>query len=61
MTAFSDGDPITRGTDKLFQQIVPGAKGQPHTVIKGAGHFVQEDKGLECAKITIDFIKNNPM
>jgi len=61
LTAFSDGDPITRGGDRLFQEIVPGAKGQSHKIIKDAGHFVQEDKGPECAKIMIDFIKNNPM
>ncbi len=60
LTAFSDGDPITRGGDKLFQKIVPGAKGQSHKIVKDAGHFVQEDKGPECARITVDFIKNNP-
>ncbi|MFX1301080.1 MAG: haloalkane dehalogenase [Promethearchaeota archaeon] len=59
LTAFSDGDPITKGGDKLFQEIVPGAKGQPHKIIKDAGHFVQEDKGPECAKIMIDFIKQS--
>jgi haloalkane dehalogenase len=61
LTAFSDGDLITRGGDRLFQEIVPGAKGQSHKIVKDAGHFVQEDKGPECARITIDFIKNNPM
>ncbi|OGO50653.1 MAG: haloalkane dehalogenase, partial [Chloroflexi bacterium RBG_16_68_14] len=38
LTAFSDSDPITRGGDRVFQQRVPGAKGQPHTTIVGAGH-----------------------
>jgi haloalkane dehalogenase len=61
LTAFSDGDPITRGGDRLFQEIVPGAKGQSHKIIRDAGHFVQEDKGPECAKTIIDFIKNNPL
>lgn len=56
LTAFSDGDPITRGADKLFRRLVPGAKGQPHTVIKDAGHFVQEDKGEELAAVIVDFI-----
>ena len=50
LTAFSDNDPITKGGDRLFQLIVPGAKGQPHKTIKDAGHFVQEDKGPQCAK-----------
>jgi haloalkane dehalogenase len=61
LTTFSDSDPITRGADKLFQKIVPGAKRQSHKIVKDAGHFVQEDKGPECARITIDFIRNVPM
>jgi len=61
LTAFSDGDPVTRGGDRLFQETVPGAKGQSHKTVRDAGHFVQEDKGPECAKNMIDFIKNNPM
>jgi haloalkane dehalogenase len=60
LTAFSDKDPITRGGDKFWQKNVPGAKGQNHTIVKDGGHFVQEDKGVELAKIVLDFIKNNP-
>jgi len=60
LTAFSDSDPITRGGDRFWQQYVPGAKGQNHTTIKGAAHFVQEDKGPELAELMIEFIKNNP-
>jgi len=58
LTAFSDQDPGTRGTDQLFQKRVPGAKGQPHTTIKGAGHYVQEEKGEELAKVVVEFIKS---
>jgi haloalkane dehalogenase len=57
LTAFSDGDPITRGGERIFQRLVRGAKGQPHTVIEGAGHFLQEDKGPELAGVVIDFIQ----
>ncbi len=60
LTAFSDSDPVTRGGDKPLQRYIPGALGQKHTTIKNAGHFVQEDKGPELAKIIIEFIKNNP-
>ena len=60
LTAFSDGDPVTRGGDRFWQENVPGAKGQKHTTIKNAGHFVQEDKGPELANLIIEFIKNNP-
>ncbi|ATQ42401.1 haloalkane dehalogenase [Caulobacter mirabilis] len=42
LTAFSDGDPITRGGEALFQARVAGAKGQPHVTLPG-GHFLQED------------------
>ena len=56
LTAFSDSDPITRGGDRAFQTLVPGTKGQPHTTIAGAGHFLQEDKGEELAAVVVGFI-----
>ena len=49
LTLFSTRDPITRGGERLFQKRVPGAAGQAHTAIRGAGHFLQEDKALELA------------
>jgi haloalkane dehalogenase len=57
LTAFSDGDPMTRGWDRAFQTRVPGASKQPHTVIRGAGHFLQEDKGVELAQVAVEFIE----
>jgi len=59
LTAFSDSDPITKGGDAFFLKMVPGAKGQPHTTIKGGGHFLQEDCGEELARVMVDFIKLN--
>jgi len=56
LTAFSNRDPITRGADQAFLELVPGAKDQPHTTIRNAGHFLQEDKGPELAKVVIDFV-----
>jgi len=56
LTAFSDQDPITRGADRFFQDAVPGARGQPHTTIAGGGHFLQEDRGEELARVVVDFI-----
>ncbi|MBK7952072.1 MAG: haloalkane dehalogenase [Deltaproteobacteria bacterium] len=55
LTAFTDGDPVTQGMHLRFQTDVPGAAGQPHTTIRGAGHFVQEDAGPELARIALDF------
>jgi haloalkane dehalogenase len=57
LTAFSDSDPITRGADRLFQALVPGAKGLAHTTIHGAGHFLQEDRGHELGEVIVDFVR----
>ncbi len=56
LTAFSDGDPITGGGDVIFLDRVPGTTGQPHTTIKGGGHFLQEDCGPAFAEVIVDFI-----
>lgn len=57
LTAFSDNDPITRGGDLVMQKRIPGARGQTHTTIVGGGHFLQEDRGEELARVVIDFLK----
>lgn len=57
LCAFSDSDPITKGGEAQFVGSVPGAEGQPHTTIKGAGHFLQEDKGPELAQVIAEFIE----
>ena len=49
VTCFSDSDPVSRGGDAVFQQLVAGAAGQPHTTIRGGGHFLQEDRGEQLA------------
>lgn len=59
LTAYSDGDPPTRGWDAVFQEAVPGATGQPHVTIAGAGHFIQEKRGDELAKVIDEFITAN--
>ncbi len=59
LTAFSDGDPITGGGERIFQRLVPGAKNQQHVTIEGAGHFLQEAKGEELAKVINQFIAAN--
>ena len=57
LTAFSDGDPVTRGGDEVLQRRIPGAAGQPHTTIEGGGHFLQEDRGPELARVVIEFVR----
>jgi len=57
LTSFSDSDPITNGGDRIFQRLIPGAQSQPHTTIRGAGHFLQEDKGEELAGVVVKFLQ----
>lgn len=57
LTAFSDGDPVTKGGERLFQERVPGAKGRQHVTISGAGHFLQEDKPDEIVTLLDQFIR----
>lgn len=56
LTTFSNRDPITRGGEKPWQELVPGAQGQEHVIIRNAGHFLQEDRGAEIADVLIRFI-----
>ena len=56
LTAFSDSDPVTNGGEKIFQNRVPGAKGQKHVTITDAGHFLQEDKPDEIADLIDEFV-----
>jgi haloalkane dehalogenase len=58
LTAFGDLDPITRGADRVLQNLIPGTMGREHVTVEAAGHFIQEDKGEELARITLDFVKS---
>ncbi len=58
LCAFSDGDPITSGGDRMFRREVPGgpsAAGADHVAITGGGHFLQENRGPELAGVIRDF------
>ena len=57
LTCFSDKDPVTGGGEKYFKRNIPGAKDQPHQIVKGGGHFLQEDVHTELSKIIINFIE----
>ncbi len=61
LTAFSDSDPITAGGEAVFQRSIPGAQGQNHVTIEGAGHFLQEEKGEELAEAIVEFMRSNPL
>ena len=44
----------------MLRSEIPGAAGQLHTTIQGAGHFVQEDKCEELAHVIADFVAATP-
>ena len=60
LSAFSDSDPITGAAGPMLRAQVPGARGQSHVTIVGAGHFLQEDKGPELAEAIVAFVAANP-
>jgi haloalkane dehalogenase len=59
LCAFTNNDPVTSDGDQRFRKEVPGAKGQPHVTIEGGGHFLQEGRGGELARIVAEFVKAN--
>ncbi|HEX4811287.1 MAG TPA: haloalkane dehalogenase [Nonomuraea sp.] len=56
LVAFSDGDPITGGMAPVLRASMAGAAGREHPVIKGAGHFLQEDAGAELGRRIAAFV-----
>jgi haloalkane dehalogenase len=58
LVAFSDRDPITAAMAPVLKSTVPGAAGRHHPVLRGAGHFLQEDAGEELGAIIAAFIRD---
>ncbi|MGI9598927.1 MAG: alpha/beta fold hydrolase, partial [Acidimicrobiales bacterium] len=43
LTIFSDRDAVAPDGWKAIVERIPGANGQPHVILEGGGHFLQED------------------
>lgn len=56
LTLFGDGDPVTAPFAAELRSRIPGAAGQPHAIIKRAGHFLQEDAPEELVERTLSFM-----
>lgn len=56
LTAFSDGDPVTKGGEALFIARIPGIK---NVTVEGGGHFLQEDAPDAFAREIIAFMQES--
>ena len=45
LTIFSDQDIVSPDGWKSIVARIPGAQDQPHVILEGGGHFLQEDIG----------------
>ena len=61
LTAFGDKDAVTAGGEKVFIERIPGARGQPHRIIAGGGHFIQEDAPEELCDLINGLIRAEPI
>ncbi len=59
LIANSDNDPVTGNNPGIVEGLkrIPSAQ---EIVIKGPGHFIQEEAGPEYAQLILDFIKGEP-
>jgi haloalkane dehalogenase len=56
LNAYGEQDPIGGAADAMFHQLVPGASGQPHVRLVGAGHNMPEDAGETLGEIVAEFV-----
>ena len=56
VTLYSDKDIVAPTGWKSLVARVPGAKGQPHAVLEGGGHFLQEDIPEAYGRALVDWL-----
>ena len=56
LCAFGDSDMVSGGGHVAMVERIAGASGQPHTILEGGGHFIQEDCGPRLADIINAFV-----
>jgi haloalkane dehalogenase len=56
LVMFSDQDALMDGGYRFFRNLIPSAAEQPETMIREAGHFLQEEKGEEIAGHILHFV-----
>ncbi|MEC3977995.1 haloalkane dehalogenase [Amycolatopsis sp. H20-H5] len=57
LCAFSDSDPITGPMAPILRRSMKGAAGLDHPTITDAGHFLQEDAGVQLAEHIARFVR----
>ncbi|MEM9527536.1 MAG: hypothetical protein AAGA31_13055, partial [Bacteroidota bacterium] len=57
LVLFSDKDPVLSSYQDFFFDLIPSSAQQEKITIKNAGHFLQEDKGEEIARLIDKFIQ----
>lgn len=58
LTLFSDKDQVAPNGHLQFRDAVPGAAGQPHTVLEGGSHFLQEDVPDAYAQVLVNWLES---
>ena len=57
VTLYSDKDIVAPTGWQTLVARVPGAKGQPHAVLEGGGHFLQEDIPDAYTRALVDWLR----
>ena len=58
LTAYGKLDPVLGWFDVVFQEHVPGAKGQRHREFSEGGHFIQEQEPEELVNVIDEVIRS---